>query len=291
MTANLSTHPSRVCFGKSSVMREQGIILLCMVIAMPMAAQQTLSEAETESSYQKVVLLTHEDFTKETLVQLAEDFVRKRRQTVLAKLVMVTDKRAAWALRVMPERSYLQWAGLYFDPRWRRWGMAEILRIGRDAVLRIRYSNGSVDRLVVKGRDPTDLVISGEHTEILYVHFPEPDGNGDYGRQIFFYVRTPMELSRVTCHAVVEALQQKTGLRQAAVLIRNDPWFITNPGMPVQYRFWEEWPVPGPVEFIESRTALSGWGPGGEIEPCSITYPTRPPKYSESVMYGGGHRE
>jgi len=273
-------------------MRLDGLIVLCLLMSLSLMAQEVLTEKKIPAYYEKVVLVPEERFVEDNLTLLGQGFLEQHADARLARLLIVTDKKAGSVLRMTTNhRNYASWVMSYFGRNWRSWGMAEVFRIQGNAVMRIRYPDGKVVRKVLRGQDPLRLRLAPDRVEIIYVAVWEGDDSGRVGRPPKFFVVTSRELSRDVCKSIVGLIRERTGLMRGEVAIGNDPWFITDSEMPARYQLWDEWLPPDAVEFIESPTALSGWGPGGEIEPCSITYPTRPPKYCESVMYGGGHRE
>ena len=159
--------------------------------------------------------------------------------------------------------------------------MAELLRVGSDAVLRIRYPDKKLGRIVLQGRDPLKWSMQGINLEILYVDFPS-DGPPPPGSFLMLTVKTSTEPTEEICKSVTTALQGRFKVSEAGVSIRSDPWFIDPGGMPHKYRFWESVRFPGPVEFIETPTWLCGWGRPDER--CLELYPTRAPKYCPDAV-------
>jgi len=258
----------------------------CLVAIVPLIGQEVLLEQATANYYQKAILVPEKAFVEPELMSLAREFLKQRPRPLLARLLMVTAEEGALVLGApASHRGYTSWVLSYFGGEWRSWGMAEVLRIRKNAVLRIRYPDGRLARRVLQGRDPLRMFRSPASAEIVFVALWPLVGGGTTSRPPEFFVVTSMPLNQETCHRVVTAVRKATGLPRGEVAIGNDPWFIAHPAMPARYQFWDEWLPPDAVEFIESQTALTGWEPGKRDQQCIIMYPTRPPKYCESVMH------
>lgn len=253
--------------------------MLCSVLlCMSLCAQGLIFEQASSEFFQAAVVVPDQRFREAELLVLARKYIDRHPQQQIVKLFIATTREAAAeALRVSGsgERQYLTFALRYLKPGWASWGMAEAIRIGQNSVLRIRYPNETIRRLVLAGNDP---LLLGPASEVIHVYLPpRPDGPPQTPPVLF--VRTTEPLSETTCKRIVAELRSRTGLIEADVRLRNDRWFITSPKMPVRYAFWERQQIPGPVEFIEGPTALCGWDSSGRIETAQIIYPTRKPNY------------
>ncbi len=256
-------------------------ILCCVFLCSPLSAQRLLFEQASSGALQCGIVVPDGRFDERELLRLArENLQRETRQKVISVFMATTDEAVSEALTLYSggEREYLTFAVRYLTPGWASWGMAEAIRIGSDAVLRIRYPDGRLGRLVLQGRDP---LVFGDGSEVIHIHVP-PVRTGPPQVPPVFFVRTSQPLSESTCNRIVADLRRRSGLAEADVRIRNDHWFITDPQMPVRYAFWERQQIPGPVDFIEGRTALCGWDDGGRLKPPQIIYPTRKPKYRDT---------
>jgi hypothetical protein len=256
--------------------------ILCSVLScLSLGAQGLILEQASTEFFQGAVVIPEQRFRQPELVGLARQHMARHAQQQIVKLFMATTREAAAeALTVSGagERQYLTFALRYLKPGWASWGTAEAIRIGQNSVLRIHYPDGSIRRVVLAGTDP---LVLGPVSEVLHVYLPpRPDGPPQTPPVLF--VRTAEPLSESTCGRIIAELRSRTGLPEADVRLRNDRWFITSPKMPVRYAFWEYQQIPGPVEFIEGRTALCGWDTSGRTKTPQIIYPTRKPKYCDT---------
>jgi hypothetical protein len=255
--------------------------LTLLVIVGIAAAQTDVLLEQSEFWTQKAILMRPTEFREAELVKLSKRFLAEHSREVLAKLLFVVEKEDAWSLKGGGhERSYISWALDYFRTDWRTRDMAEVVRIGNDAVLRVRYGDRQLSRVVLTGKDPLQMT----RAEILYIRLPHSPLNTRHPIAPRFHVRTSGEFTEALCASIVEELRAKVGLESGMVSVRHDPWFITSETMPVQYSFWPAERAPGPVEFIETPTGLSGWEAGTPEIQCSLVYPTRPPKYCADAL-------
>lgn len=246
----------------------------------PLLAQAVLTEERTAESFQRAVLLPQSVFHKERILDLSREFLAEQKDTLLARLFMVTDERATagiFGIR-QQERSYLDFALEYLSNDWYWWGMAEVMRIGKDAVLRVRYPDRSLERTVLQGGDPLRLRLKGGEAEVLYVAVPMGIPEDRHWDRADFYVLTSGKLSKDHCEEIALELKRRTQVVAGFVAIRNDPWFTESPFMPVRYQFWEDWRFPDPVTFIETPTAYSGWDERQALIPYSLMYHARCPR-------------
>lgn len=253
-------------------------ILCLLLFSISLAAQSVIFGQASSGSFQGGVVVPEERFTEGELLRLARKVLQGQTQQKLVRVFLATTDEAvseALTMSAQGERTYITFAVQYFRPGWASWGMAEAIRIGPDAILRVRYPDERRTRIILRGGD---ALLLSDGSEVIHVYVP-PSATPPPQPPPVFFIRTSHSLSEATCNRIVAELRARSGLLEADVRVRNDRWFITDPEMPVRYAFGERRQIPGPVEFIEGRTALSGWASGGRVKPPQVIYPTRKPKY------------
>ena len=249
------------------------------------SAGEVLEERIGPDSIERFVFVQKSDFRKSELVRVAREFLSQHSEPELAKLYVATTREAAGQPLIMGgHRDYISFMLQYYEPGWAAWGMAEAIRIGTNAVLRIRYPDGRLDRVALQGTDP----LRRDGYEVLYVRFPPTLKEEVPGPPVpaVFFVTTEQQLSKELCENIAEDLQGSAGLARGDVRIRNDHWFVTSPEMPVRYEFWARTKPLEPIEFIERPDWFAGWKSDGSVKSPLVFYPTRPPKYCPVPLAG-----
>ena len=268
-------------------MRFWRIFVCTWAVSGAISAAEVVVEQSSAESIERAILVPKAQFQESELVRLSREYLARHTERKAVKLFMATDEGAVkWAFQSAGERHYIHFVLRYFEPGWRSWGMAEAIRLGPNAVLRIRYPDGKLGRLVLQGTDPLRPVGGAGRFEVLYVSFAPPEEPKMPPIPAVFFVMTEEPLSPAVCERIAGELKASTGLVRADVATRNDHWFITSPKMPVRYEFWPTAQILGPVEFVERPTGYSGWNSDGSLGRAFVMYPTRPPKYCPVSLAG-----
>lgn len=158
--------------------------------------------------------------------------------------------------------SYKQWK-VYYDhfPR-DRLMVGSVIAINGDSVLRLRRADGTVTRVVLSGKDPTQFSVDGARFEILVLagremtRFQVCATPGAIEPNL--YIRTEARLNRQVCERATNWIAGTLRTKHVGVTFRNDYWFPCSQLFPVLYPFFPPEPPPSESSYHNSATFSCG---------------------------------
>jgi hypothetical protein len=179
------------------------------------------------------------------------------RARVLSRLSVYSRRDVAEAQNGgMCEGSYLSWKAHYDAFPKAAFMASDVTSIGGDSVLRLRARDGTVTRQVVRGKDPTQIVVDGVRFELLFVSGrlrSRFEGCGVPGTvDPVLFLQTDATLNLAICQRVTSWLANKLGVNHVWTHFRNDRWFICSQ-FPVMFPFLSAEPLPSSTFLASSR--------------------------------------
>lgn len=183
-----------------------------------------------------------------------EDLGRTR---ILSRLSMYSRRDVAEAQNGgMCEGSYLSWKAHYDAFPKGDFVASDVTSIGGDSVLRLRARDGTVTRKVVRGKDPTQIVVDGVRFDLLFVSGrlrSRFEGCGVPGTvDPVLFLQTDATLTPAICERATSWLATKLGANHVWTHFRNDRWFICSQ-FPVVFPFLPAEPLPSSPALASSR--------------------------------------
>ena len=228
----------------------------CLIaLAMSSAGDTVLREVNRTGMRQKGITVSAGSFTEAHIDRLARAELATKPHVKFTQLYVYGGKGGA-PLPKPSHVTYDHWRGLYGSSAQSPNEIAEIISIGRDAVLRMRDGASKIRRRVLAGRDALQMEIQGDHFEILYFAFSTP---GPYILQrADVYIRTDAPLKTETGLELLRSMQPVFPELEVSIFIRNDPWFIYEPTYPFVNPFIENQSPPSAEEYDKGRTLKCG---------------------------------
>jgi hypothetical protein len=203
--------------------------------------------------------------SKQGFLAAASDFLGSKAITlgVLVSYGSWRDYNLAGPGPVGDHCGYRLWRSMFDDYRPAQTGcvaVQEAVKVG-SAIL-YRSLDGKCRRIseLVQGQaSPLDLLVDGNHLEILEMHFHRPIGKENLrhvGADLF--VRTNGHVTVSLAKAVVARLEAVTGAPDIDVILRPDSWFFDVCGFPAVYPFEDMAKVPSEEEFHRTRYIACG---------------------------------
>lgn len=231
-------------------------LIWILLMSMTANAQTVVGEISRTGMIQKAVGVPSRTFTESHLESLCRTELRRRPRPNFISLHMYGANGAAPLPQPAHGRTYGYWRSIYDQAR-RSNEIAEMIAIGDNAVLRMRDANGNVTRRVLAGRDPLQIEVQGVHFEIVYFTFSVPKPYIFQSASI--YVRTAAPLERVPSRELLSSLRPVFPDLGVSVHIRNDAWFINEPGYPFFNPFVEEQIPPSPENWKTPTLRCGYW--------------------------------
>jgi hypothetical protein len=152
------------------------------------------------------------------------------------RLTLFATEPSPFFLQQSSAESWAAWYKAWRSAASIRWRVAEMIAIGDDAVLRIRAGRAT-SRVVVGGRDPLLIEVSGRRYEILHI---------SGAKRTTVYMRGPQPFPCDDLHRILRGRIDSPVI----VKVRSDPWFVADPGFPAFY--WFQSLAPPSKEGVES---------------------------------------
>lgn len=193
------------------------------------------------------------DFSREQLIRLARQALKGSSGSFVQ--VNLFGEGGGPPLAKPSHFDYEHWREMYEIAASQKMQVAEAVSIGRNAVLRIHQSDGSISKEILCGRDPLQLTLTGKEFEIVYFGFSGPSRLGlQESVVVFVRAHSPVDSSAgVELFKRLEPLFPGFGVR---VEIRSDAWFVYQQRYPFFNPFNEDRNVPSQREYESSPTMI-----------------------------------
>jgi len=193
---------------------------------------EVFGDMRDSNTVAQVRILPKSAFNLVDMKRVAEQFLRSDGAGHhTAMLSLYADQNvAAQEGGVSCEGEYRQWK-VYYDgfPRGPLL-VADVISIGKDAVLRLRTPKGAIIRHVMSGRDPTLISVDGIQFEMLSMagRFRSRfEGCGAPGTlDPTLSLKTNAILTEEICQRATSALAASLGSKYVWAEFRNDHWFL-----------------------------------------------------------------
>ena len=178
------------------------------------------------------------------------------------------------------EGSYRQWRLLYDHFPQVPLAAAQVISFGPDAVLRLRTPKGDIQRLVLRGVDPTEFSFEGNRFEILHATGRVRsifEGCSPGTVEPILFIRTTASLDENLCERSTSWLAARLGREHAEVEFANNRWFPCEARFPLLYPFGPVEPQPSEEEYYALQGVSCSLDCDGKPRCLSATIP-RPSK-------------
>lgn len=237
-------------------------------------AQEVRFEERGPSILDRVVLLGENQFTFAAIEALAQQFVRENQGQYLYRLTLACseeDLRLGYFGRI--EKPYVEVIEILSELGPPKKPMAQVLGLGKDALLRYRDATGLKEKILAGTKDPTLFRVSG--IEFRLVHFKLTIGSetmlptGRYVLDLFF-TKVSGQMSVRACATIVEGIRQRSSVKNLGVKFRSDTWFLQDALFPYFYPFVADLKVPDALRSQYIRGSKLGCYVGmGQSISCS----------------------
>jgi hypothetical protein len=238
-------------------MRRILVVLLFGSTVNGHAQDAAFPDLKDDRSLIRTRILSNSAFDLTAAERLARQFLDDAGpKRALARLSMY-DRRDV-AIREsggMCEGTYLRWRAQYDSFPKRPLIAADVISVTGNAALRLRSRDGSVTRQVLRGTDPTQIVVGGASFDILYItgrvrsRFEGCGMSGTIDPVLF--LKAASVLSPAVCQRVTSWLAAKLGVRYLWTEFRNDHWFVCSQ-FPVVFPFSRLEPLPPDTVLADS---------------------------------------
>lgn len=183
-----------------------------------------------------------------------------------------TDKRAL-PLPKPDHLSYEVWRKLFGTSSAKATGVAQLVMIRGDAILRFRSQDAKVVEKVLYGRNPLVLDTKHGRLEILELAVePAPYRKGSIKLQAWAFIKTGQTLTPELGSGAFEVIRDRLPIPLVAASVRNDCWFISEWRFPLIYPFAPPGQAPPSDEEYSRSTTIHCEGAEGQPR-CTASSP------------------
>jgi hypothetical protein len=235
------------------------LLTLCFALDIrPSCAQmnyKVIEEQETDGLASYVVVVPADEFRKDDLLRLANEYLRRYGKLKLLNVGIYTDSATAddSAGKKMFDFTYGVWMS-EFETRKQNNSMcaAELLKYGGAATLRIRYSDGRIEEVAITDGNVFHPAVNGMALNLLHVSFAR-QGFGNAKQLIpHFYFRVSKKLTAQEAGIIAKSILRTSGASKLEVHLRQDEWFIFDAYYPWMNPFSQTDAPPTETEAAQS---------------------------------------
>ncbi len=136
---------------------------------------------------------------------------------------------------------------------------ARLLVIQKNAVLEFSDGRGGATRVAITGTDPlTFATAAGVDVRLLQFAFSPVSASGKAGKELHVFASTTQPLTKDLGHEVYQRVARMLPFMEVTLQIRNDPWFIGEPGYPLAYPYGPTGQPPSREDYQKSSTLTCG---------------------------------
>jgi hypothetical protein len=203
------------------------ILMSCQA---PVYSQTVLFERNVNHAAERAVCEHSNDFSETEVVKLSKEFERLHKNNRFLHLMIFLDPCVPgdWQFgKGQYHVTFEQWTEGFANEAKTPRPIAEMVRIGQDATLRIHRANGKVTQIVLQGKDVFHQQNGNEHFNLLYLTLQSKS------QTVSFYLRSSSEtLGKESAQDMVRKLANGQRLPRLSVTFRRDGWFASDPAYP-----------------------------------------------------------
>ena len=255
-------------------------VLLCILVAAAGASNsqgpsEVLNQMASDESLSVDVyrLITDSMCAEGPLITLSTTFLRKHSTTKIARLFLFTNKNEA--LRTQfgkggADYGYTGWLTKFHSAMTDTGCLAEVLRIGRCAVLRVRDFQGNLMTRHLGPCSPFAIVSTDSHIEILYLTLDRLK----YSKSVtpHFYVRSDSPVTQELGRVLAARTMQQFALSRLKLSLRSDEWFVFEERFPLFYPFTAIRSPPS-REYLNNHPTVTCFTGDGTVLSCHLGEP------------------
>lgn len=233
--------------------------VLCWIflVAIAAKAETVLGELNRAGMREKSIKVDPGSFTENNVVRLCRVELRRKPRANVTILHVYGERGAAPLPQPVHGHTYEYWRGFYDSQSQLPNEIAEMVAIGKNAVLRMRDASGRVTRRVLAGRDPLLIGLQGTRFEIVHLAFSP--ARPYIFQRASVYVRTAEPLETAPGLELLGILRPVFPDLEVSVYIRNDAWFIHEAGYPFFNPLVEDEIPPSPDEYRTPTLRCGHW--------------------------------
>lgn len=232
-----------------------GACTLAVTLSLVAGSDELVLEHRTAKVLWQKVVVPDSEFTLDSLKSRFERALqRESARFQVIKLEVFVDKQEALSNRKgATDVSYDSWEFLYRDYETKIPPSAELLMIRNNAAMRVRDQRGGVVSTVLRGKDPYTVWALGKKLALVhmaaYKGAPLRDQSKKFVDVLSFFLMADDDFDERAAKAITQGLIKETGIKEIQVVIRPDPWFISDDNFPVVSPYVRRTPPPSKVEY------------------------------------------
>jgi hypothetical protein len=214
-----------------------GLLLACTVLA---CAQSTVSRtvgSEKSGAFEfRRVVVPSDLFYRQQLISMSEEFLRESRNKHAAVLLVSVGQNQFESLfqgKEMYDFTWNDWQKSYEKlTQQGNWKIAQLVRLGHDATLRIRTDQG-MEEIPISGDNVFHRVIGSKTVDLLWIEPVRKLARSDYRRlHAAIFVQVTPSVNPSDALQISEYLLRKVGSTDSEIHLRHDGWFVRSNSYP-----------------------------------------------------------
>ncbi|QOY87869.1 hypothetical protein [Paludibaculum fermentans] len=171
-----------------------------------------------------------------------------------------------WKDTVTMRRVFSDWVTMYDAATARDWSIGRYISFRGASVLQVRDKFGGVYRKSVSGDEILNVEEDGVFADIVHITRSAPTST-DPVPDLFLYARIHGPLDQAAANAIWRRFRG-LNVRLISIVLRSDPWFAYNWGIPVFYPFDTSHRIPTEPEAANTRSVHCQGAPNAKTPFC-----------------------
>src|SRR5579872_2351442 len=209
-------------------------LLLMTLLAGQKEHSRFLENEQEDGIAAQAVLLSPKEFTEPVLLASSKEYISQHQSVEILQVRFVTDPAAAQELRGkgIVHISYDMWRHEFeLRKQQKRLGVAELLKIGPNATLRISFPD-SIKEICLVGSNVFHPGVQGAVLDLLHSAVVRQGLGKNRHLSVILYYRVNTELSAKEAVAIGRSIGLRSDSPNVKILVRQDEWYIFDPYYP-----------------------------------------------------------
>jgi hypothetical protein len=205
------------------------MLSLGSVPGFPQASTVPFAERKADGFASYTVVIPATEFNKESLIHIADEYLVRNEKLELMQVGIFTDKQQAqdFGGKGVSHFSYDTWkTEVEKRKEEQKQGAAVLLKYGIGAALRIKYSDGRIEELVISGQDAFHPRLDNVTARLLQVSFVDQGFGKSKQLTPHFYLVIPSKISAEQATALAKSFISIVRIPRIEIHLREDEWFI-----------------------------------------------------------------
>lgn len=219
------------------------------------------------------LLISSGDFGKDAVLRLADDYLNRCKNIRLLRVGIYSEESTARDSvgKGVTDVTYGWWSREFETRKQRKLsGVAELLKNGVGATLRVRYADGRIEEIKISGENSFHPKVNGTPLSLAHMSVARKGFGGNKQLIPVFYFIVPQGVTLQEARKLAQSLFRVLPISKMEIVIREDEWFIFDANYPWLNPFSSAQGPPSEAVLAQSPEFLCEPGEGQGCHQVSV---------------------